>query len=440
MPKFIPENWIKGQRGVNLVEKIVLDMGFTWEATRVDAGIDGQIEIRDLTTGALKNWILRAQVKERQSFLGETADSFSFICDENDLDYWLGGTTPNILIVCRTSTNEAYWVSLRDYFLDGDRRKSRRVVFRKHENRFSKDSAADLVALARPRDSGLYLQPPRQPEVLHANVLPVTRLPENVYIAETRFRKHGPIFAILNADKLFGNGEFILRRNEIISVHDLRHHQWSKVCETATAQPTSFKEWAEEDLEERESEVRELLHRCLDALTWKMGMRFNGKDHCFYFRKPEQQKEVRKNIRSKSKEARRGLVVEYYSGTPRRLRGYKHAAFRGEFRRFGEEWFLEVTPTTFYTFDGKRRKANSDQLRKGIKQIERHAAVSGHMKMWSELLAETEQTEFLDTSYRHLALGRWQELTLPVSLPEKAWKARASADEAAVDKFLELNL
>jgi len=115
MPKIIHENWMQGQRGVNLVERIVLGMGFTWEATRVDAGIDGQIEIRDPTTGAMKNWILRAQVKERETFIRETGESFEFVCEEKDLDYWLGETTPNILIVCRPSTDEAYWISIRDW-------------------------------------------------------------------------------------------------------------------------------------------------------------------------------------------------------------------------------------------------------------------------------------------------------------------------------------
>jgi hypothetical protein len=440
MAKYIHENWMQGQRGVNLVEKIVLDMGFTWEATRVDAGIDGQIEIRDPTTGAMKNCILRAQVKERLSFVRETPESFEFVCDENDLDYWLGGTTPNILIVCRPSCDEAYWISIRDYFRDPEARKSRRIVFDKEKNLFSKDSGPDLVALARPKDSGLYLEPPRQPEALHANLLPVTRVPTYVYTADTRFRRHRPVFDVFKEDKIFGLGEFILRRKEIISVHDLHDLQWKKICDTTTVQRFSFPEWADEDLEERESEVRELLHRCLDGLTWKMGMKFNGKDHCFYFRKSEQQREVRKKVRSTTKDVPRGLVTEYHSGKPRQLRGYKHAAFQGEFRKFGERWFLEVTPTTFYTFDGKRRKANSDQLRKGIKQLERHAAVSGHMRMWSELLADSQQTEFLSAPYPYLAFGPWEKLTVPVSLPEQAWKARAAADEAAVDEFLRLNL
>lgn len=440
MSKIIHENWIQGQRGVNFVERVVLDMGFTWEATRVDVGVDGQIEIRDRTTGAMKNWILRAQVKERQSFVRETPESFEFVCDEDDLSYWLGGTTPNILIVCRPSTNEAYWISIRDYFRDPVVRKSRRVLFDKRKNRFSKDSAPELIALARPRDSGLYLEPPRRPEALHANLLPVTRLPKYVYIAQTKFRRHREIFAVFSHDGIYGMGEFILRRKEIISVHDLARQEWKDVCDATTVQPLSFPEWANEDVEEREGEVRELLHRCLDAMTWRMGMKFDGKDYCFYFRKPEKQKEVRKRIRSQVREMPRGLVTEYYSGNPRQLRGYKHAAFRGEFREFGERWFLEVTPTTFYTIDGRRRKANSDQLRKGIKQIERHAAVSGHMRMWSELLAESQQTEFLGAPYKHLAFSPWEKLIVPVSLPEKAWKARAAADETAVDEFLRLNL
>jgi hypothetical protein len=440
MPKIIHENWMLGQRGVNLVERIVLDMGFTWEATRVDAGIDGQIEIRDPATGAMKNWILRAQVKERQSFIRETAESFEFVCDEADLGYWLGGTTPNILIVCRPSTDEAYWISIREYFRDPAARKSRRALFNKQKNRFCKDSASEFVALARPKDSGLYLEPPHKSEVLHANLLPVTRLPKCVYLAETKFRQHREVFVVLQHDGAAGLGEFILRRKEIVSVHDLSQPVWKDVCDATTVQEFSFSDWAEELLEERDSEVRDLLHRCLDEMTWRMGMKFNGKDRCFYFRKSEHQKHVRKRVRSLTREMPRGLVTEYYSGKPPQLRGYKHAAFRGEFRKFGERWFLEVTPTTFYTVDGKRRKSNSDQLRKGIKQIERHAAVSGHMQMWSELLAETQQTELLGRPYEHLAFDRWEQCICPASLPEQLWKARAAADDAAVDQFLRLNL
>ena len=45
MSKKIHNNDILGQQGINLIEQIVLDMGFMWYPTGgVEAGIDGTIE------------------------------------------------------------------------------------------------------------------------------------------------------------------------------------------------------------------------------------------------------------------------------------------------------------------------------------------------------------------------------------------------------------
>ena len=64
-----------GQTGGNLIEKIVLEMGYTWNPTSgaTDAGIDGFIEIRDPQTGEVTSFILLAQSKAvDREFAGET--------------------------------------------------------------------------------------------------------------------------------------------------------------------------------------------------------------------------------------------------------------------------------------------------------------------------------------------------------------------------------
>ncbi len=48
--KKILDNSLLGQRGLNLIEKIVLEMGFIWTAGTIEAGIDGIIETRDPAT------------------------------------------------------------------------------------------------------------------------------------------------------------------------------------------------------------------------------------------------------------------------------------------------------------------------------------------------------------------------------------------------------
>ena len=115
--KKISRSDIIGDKGIALIHRLVLDMGFVWNPTGLEAGIDGYIEIRDEATGEVANCILQVQSKATAwPFAAETDASFSFLCDERDLDYWLGGNAPVILIVSRPDTNEAYWVSIKDYF------------------------------------------------------------------------------------------------------------------------------------------------------------------------------------------------------------------------------------------------------------------------------------------------------------------------------------
>jgi hypothetical protein len=110
---------ILGQRGINLIERLVLQMGFLWTQTgAIEAGIDGIIETRDAGTGEVHNAILQVQSKAVSQFTSETAEGFDYRCRSEDLEYWLHGNAPVILIVSRPETGEAYWVSVKNYFSD----------------------------------------------------------------------------------------------------------------------------------------------------------------------------------------------------------------------------------------------------------------------------------------------------------------------------------
>ena len=108
-------------------------MGYVWRATSIfDVGIDGEIEIRDPMTGEMTNTIIKVQAKATTlPFQTETDSSFEYHCSPKDLDYWLQGNVPIILVVCRPDTNEAYWISIRDYFSDLEAQKPHKVHFDK---------------------------------------------------------------------------------------------------------------------------------------------------------------------------------------------------------------------------------------------------------------------------------------------------------------------
>ena len=148
--KQVHPNYLIGQTGINIIEQVVLDMGFLWSpTTTLDAGIDGTIEIRDPATNAMTHEIIRVQSKATAGALArETAQTFAFVCDQRDLDYWMKGTTPVILICSHTGRREAYWVCIQDYFgRDPERRKTRKVIFDKKRDRFDTSAAARLRRL-----------------------------------------------------------------------------------------------------------------------------------------------------------------------------------------------------------------------------------------------------------------------------------------------------
>src|SRR5262245_5273846 len=127
---------IIGAQGVAAINEIVLAMGYVFRETGWDAGIDGQIEIRDATTGEMTNRIIQVQSKATEGeFTAETADGFEYLCKEGDLNYWLNGNAPVVFVRSRPKTREAYWISVKDYFSDPKRLKERRIVFSKRDNR-----------------------------------------------------------------------------------------------------------------------------------------------------------------------------------------------------------------------------------------------------------------------------------------------------------------
>ncbi|HYE75863.1 MAG TPA: DUF4365 domain-containing protein, partial [Blastocatellia bacterium] len=161
-PKKISHSDIIGQQGINLIENVVLQMGFLWYPTGgVEAGVDGFIEIRDAESGEVTNCTIQVQSKATNGdFTAEIETGFTYICAERDLNYWLQGNAPVILVVSRPNSNEAYWVSIKDYFNTTERIKARKIHFDKKQHRFDVNAKRALVLLALPKDAGIYFAPP----------------------------------------------------------------------------------------------------------------------------------------------------------------------------------------------------------------------------------------------------------------------------------------
>jgi hypothetical protein len=416
-----------GQRGVNLVEKIVLEMGFVWNPIHFEAGIDGQIEIADQDTGEATNKIVQVQVKAVENeFQADNGKQFSFSCERAHIDYWLNGTAPVILVVCKPRTGEAYWVNIAHYFSDPASQGGCTIRFAKDRDRFDVCVAPRLLESAAP-EGGLYLGPLPKSETLISNLFPVFRMPTQIFAAETDFRNRDEFVEELRPLKRPDIREWILKDGKIYSLHDLRREPLSDLCDQGTVEIFNANEWAESDNPAIRRDFVRFLNICLGQLCHERGLAYNRETGMSYFIAPVDGSDRSIQCQAFEKNGTRKVVERRLrKDAPEQTYCFRHHAFIGSFLSFDGKWFLEVTPTYYFSKDGSEPFAYAEDLQSGIKRLERHRAVVGHLLMWMAVLAGRE----LGYQYRFLELDAPAEFTLDVGIDDEAWQ-RNSSEEAA---------
>ncbi|RVA36453.1 DUF4365 domain-containing protein, partial [Mesorhizobium sp. M7A.F.Ca.US.001.01.1.1] len=188
MAKKLSDQQVIGKRGALVFSELVLAHGLSFHETNaLDTGIDGYIELRDPITKEVRAQHIATQIKTQSegNFPEETAETFSFTCEQKDLDYWMEANTPVILVVVRLSDKGVFWKSVRTWFDDPERRRKRKVVFNKRSDALNAGSLAEFGALiasfARP---GLMIPAMRSEEMLDTNLLKVF-YPDKVHVAMT---------------------------------------------------------------------------------------------------------------------------------------------------------------------------------------------------------------------------------------------------------------
>ena len=441
MTKKVSSQSIIGQQGVTLVERIVHEIGYVWRPTPIfDVGIDGEIEIRDPTTSEMTNTIIKVQVKATtKSFQAETGDSFEYRCEQKDLSYWLQGNVPIILVVCRPDTDEAYWVSIRDYFSKPAAQKSRKVRFDKQHNRFDATCAAELKRLALPKDSGIYFAPLQKTETLYTNLLKVTFFAPKIYVASTNYRKQRAVW-----DKFYSMGvkvgpEWILTDKQIVSFHNLKEPPFNAICDLGTCESFDTREWANSQDEDTKRQFVQLINKCLSEKTRLLGLQFNKTRKHYHFR-PTRELRIRKvSYQSLKKRVNREVFKQYVKKNDPTQKTYcRHSAFKGHFLRFSNEWYLEIFPTYHFTLDGYSKHRFRAELLQGIKRLDRNPAVLGQLLMWADYLS---QSTLFSSEYPLLRFGQLVTVDINTSLPDGVWsklEEKDTLEEEDTDNQLEL--
>lgn len=349
------------RQGIALIAKAVADMGHLWNETQNDFGTDGFVEIVDGNTEKATNRIVLVQSKATSVAFGDRP--IGFTCDQDDLRYWLHGNAPVILVRSHPSDGEAYWVSIKDYFgAHPEQRESRRILFDRETDRFDIDSAASLSELAKPRLDGLHLGTPPTHETLVTNLLPVEKLPDQIYVADAVIQRGRDAQRVWKDAAGSWPWDWLVWSRRLYSFTDPSEGMLADLCRgPVSAFPTV--EWTRAD-DERRRHLVWLLKGALTGQT-RPALRSN-KDLTWVAAAGE----LPLVIDIPDLSTTRTLVGEHRrkDGSFRYIR---HLAFAPSFVRYDGQWYLELTPSYHFTKDGREPDFYAASHRSGIKRIER---------------------------------------------------------------------
>lgn len=420
-----------GQQGIALIEEVVLEMGGRWNASGpLESGVDGYIELYSPETGHALSLFLLVQSKAvKDEFPGETPQGFEYPCSARDIEYWLKGNAPVLLIVSRPSTREAYWVSLKSYFGDPSRRASRKVRFDKSRDRLTSKSLPDLVEQAAVADAGVHLGPRPKDERLITNLLEIAAFPSFVFTASTPFRFAGDVWKEFERMGVRAPGGWILKNKQIVGFHDLEEAPWSHVCDEGTVEKFDVREWADAADLERTHDFIRMLRRLLQDKLFPV-VRYRDDLDCFIWTAPKSGKTQHAPYGSLKRNSKIAVFTPYTTKSKdgRLFTTYRHMAFSERFKRFDSTWFLEITPTYVFTRDGRNLDRFHASRLSGIKRLERNRAVLSQVLFWADLLQR--ERDLFSTRDASLRFGELKSLELPVGIEDEAWLQREPEDRS----------
>lgn len=113
---------------------------------------------------------------------------------------------------------------------------------------------------------------------------------------------------------------------------------------------------------------------------------------------------------------------------------YRHHAFRPEFHRFERRWFLEITPTYHYTWDGYHVTHFYEDAVSKIKKIERSGAVFRQVLFWSRILQDSKTGLLERRGYPFLRFGDLLEYATDYGIREELWLNREVSDDGTATR------
>ena len=420
-----------GEEGQRFVALTVTQLGHIWHDRRVDHGVDGAIELVDPVERSASNVHVMVQSKATAGrFPAETETSFHFLLDAADVAYWVGGSNRVIVVCSRPKDGDIWWAPVDRAKPPPPGRKAWKLDFDKSRDRLDENTAGRLLSWTTHDPPGLAVSGrQRRTERLETNLLRIEDLPPEIFFGPTwqpDVRQLGPALR----DRGYYRSDWIVRGGVVYSLARPERGGLGDFldggCETIDTI-----EWANSKDTDTLSMFADLLHRAVREQEHHY-LRYHSSKRLFVFRGP---RDGQGNVRMKVTPNKPGRTVfqRYYKDDEcTEPQDCRHYAASLRFVHTDVGWAAEINLTYHFTFDGYRDLPWGEDRVKGMKRLEKNAAVRGLVQFWAEYLARPLELGERD---RPLLFGDLITLQVDIGINDKDWNLPSNEETIDVSGF-----
>ena len=425
MTKTVTDAQLIGRQGETFVSTRANAMGFMFSRYGpLEAGIDGFLEIRDPEKGSATGQLVAVQVKTRKggSYTAETDSGFEYLMDESDVAYWQGCNLPVVVVLVHLEQGTAYWKSTDT----GKGLGKRRLYINKAKDVFDVNARDEIANLCIVKSGfGTWFPPLKIGEDGHMNMLEVV-FPEKIYVASSPYKtgRHA-LHDLLNHEERPPD-DWIIRGRQFMSFRDPIDGPLSYIVDIGAVETVDTEDVVFPEEEADEHIIIDLIRRTLIAQL-DGSLAYSRSQRAFYFPAIPETIEFTYQYKSLKQRTSANVVKKYEKND--KIKYVRHHAFEPRFWRIGNKWFLSITPTFVFTWDGFRPDRFAASRLAGKKQREYQAALTGQFMMWSYLLVDEKEEETkelfnpkLDSDHV-LQFRPLKSLLLSRGVPDELWRS-----------------
>jgi nucleoside phosphorylase len=226
-----------------------------------------------------------------------------------------------------------------------------------------------------------------------ANLIPLRHFPDTLYIAPALSKTRKQAWFLVKGGAAAKSADYVpgawtLYEGNLYSFVDPERSRLKKIIDLAGLDRFNAQEWAFSPDENQRRLFVYLLNAALREDLWSQGVRYHGDQDVYAFMGRTAEPPRRLNYANLKIRSTATVVSHYERKTKsgKACKYLRHSAFQGRFRLLGSDWYLEITPTYRFTWNGKDLDRYHENFLSGIKRLERNRSVLSQLLIWQSVL------------------------------------------------------